>query len=79
MNPKLRKVRKKKTVVEPPAKPTVSDIPGIEILDLEDAVHALWKENIYASSGMGCTGPIVMVADEDLDQARAVLKEKGYI
>lgn len=64
---------------KPPSKPTNSDIPGIEILDLEDAVHVLWKENIYSSSGMGCTGPIIMVADEDLDQARSILKEKGYI
>lgn len=71
--------KEEEAIVEPPAKPTASDIPGIEILELEDAVHALWKEKIYASSGMGCTGPIVMVADEDLEQARAVLKEKGYI
>ena len=71
--------KKEELIVEPPSKPTTSDISGIEILDLEDAVHALWKENIYASSGMGCIGPIVMVAEEDLGQARVILKEKGYI
>lgn len=63
----------------PPSKPTTADIPGIEILDLEDAVQALWKENIYATSGMGCTGPIVMVAEEDLDIAKKILQEKDYV
>ena len=30
--------------------------------DLEDAVKALWKAGIYAESGMGCTGPIVLLS-----------------
>jgi hypothetical protein len=63
----------------PPEKTCTADIPGIEILDLEDAVHELWKAGIYASSGMGCTGPIVMMAEEDLEKSRVILKEKDYI
>lgn len=63
----------------PPAKPTPADIAGIEILELDDAVASLWKENIYATSGMGCTGPIVMVADEDLTAATQILKDKGFL
>ncbi len=63
----------------PPEKTCTADIPGIEILDLEDAVRELWKVGIYASSGMGCTGPIVMMAEEDLEKSREILKEKDYI
>ena len=48
-------------------------------MDLEDAVKALWKENIYAESGMGCTGPIVLVPDAKLDAAQEILKKAGYI
>ena len=67
------------SVKVPPSKPTPADISGIEILDLDEAVSCLWKADIYATSGMGCTGPIVMVAAEDLSEAQRVLTEKGYI
>lgn len=63
----------------PASKPTPADISGIEILELDDAVSTLWREDIFATSGMGCTGPIVMVAEEDLARARELLKEKGYL
>lgn len=66
--------------VEAPAKEVVSaSIAGIDVLDLEDAVQALWKEGIYAESGMGCTGPVVMVNEGKLDKATDVVKDKGYI
>jgi len=65
--------------VQPPEKIATSEIPGIEILELEDAVHALWRAGIYASSGMGCTGPIVLVAGEDEAKAREVLGTVGYL
>ena len=67
------------TVVAPPEKIVTEEIAGIEILELEDAVQALWKKGIYATSGMGCTGPIVLVAPEDADGAKDVLKEAGYL
>ncbi|WP_028306717.1 glycine/sarcosine/betaine reductase complex component C subunit alpha [Desulfitibacter alkalitolerans] len=63
----------------PPEKVVTSEITGIEILDLEDAVQALWKRGIYASSGMGCTGPIIMTAEEDKETAIAILKESSYL
>ena len=48
-------------------------------MDLEDAVKALWKINIYAESGMGCTGPIIRVSDANLAKAEEELKKCGYI
>ncbi|MFC6323802.1 glycine/sarcosine/betaine reductase complex component C subunit alpha [Companilactobacillus baiquanensis] len=66
--------------VKEPAKKAVSEaILGIDILVLEDAVTELWKADIYATSGMGCTGPVVMVAPEDEDHAREVLKKADYL
>ena len=66
-------------VKEPPKEPTTSQIPGIEVMDLEDAQKSLWKEGIYAESGMGCTGPIIKVNDAKLEQAKEILKKGGYI
>lgn len=65
--------------VEAPATETVTaTIEGIDIMELEDAVQALWKKGIYAESGMGCTGPIVMVNEEKLAQAIKELGNAGY-
>lgn len=66
-------------VKPPPEKPVTEEIPGIEILELEDAVQSLWKAGIYAQSGMGCTGPIVMVAPEDKEKAIELLREGNYL
>ena len=66
--------------VEAPAKETVTqDIHGVEVMDIEDAVASLWEAGIYAESGMGCTGPVVMVNDAKLEKAKALLQEKGFI
>ena len=46
---------------------------------LEDAVKALWKINIYAECGMGCTGPIVRVSEANLAKAEEELKKAGYV
>ena len=67
------------TVTAPPAEPVTSAIPGIDVIDLEDAVQVLWKNGIYAESGMGCTGPLVMMSDANFEKAQALLKEAGYI
>lgn len=64
----------------PPEKEIVTEeIHGVEILDLEEAVQHLWKKNIYAESGMGCTGPVVMIAEKNLSEAKIFLAEAGYI
>ena len=54
-------------------------ISGIDIMNLEDAVKALWKAGIYAESGMGCTGPIVMVSEERLQAAMQVLGKANFV
>jgi hypothetical protein len=66
-------------VKEPPKEPVTAEISGIEISDLDDAVLELWKAEIYAQSGMGCTGPVVMVNEGKLSKAEEVLKAKGFV
>ncbi|EOH80588.1 glycine/sarcosine/betaine reductase complex component C subunit alpha [Enterococcus malodoratus] len=66
--------------IEPPPKEIVtSEIAGIEIMELEDAVKVLWEADIYAESGMGCTGPIVLVNEKNLAAAQAELKTAKYL
>ena len=66
-------------VKEPPKEIVTAQIAGIEVMDLEDAVRALWKIEIYAESGMGCTGPIIRVSEANLAKAEEELKKAGYI
>ncbi len=66
-------------VKPPPAEPCTASIPGIEVMDLEDAAKALWKAGIYAETGMGCTGPLVMMSEANHDKAVEILKAAGYI
>jgi hypothetical protein len=68
-----------KEAVAPPKKPVPDAIPGVEVMQLEDAVQVIWKAGIYAECGMGCTGPIVMVAPEDKEQAIAILKANEFL
>lgn len=63
----------------PPAEPCTASIPGIEVMDLEDAAKVLWKNGIYAETGMGCTGPLVMMSEANLEKASQLLKAAGYI
>ena len=65
-------------VVAPPKEVVTEGIAGVDILDLEDAVKALWKDGIYAESGMGCTGPIVLVNEAKGDLAVETLVKAGY-
>lgn len=65
-------------ITPPPAKITAEQIPGIDILELEDAVKVLWKNKIFASSGMGCTGPVILVAGEDKASALEILRANQY-
>lgn len=54
-------------------------IGGIDILEIENAVQTLWAEKIYAESAMGCTGPMVMVSSANIDKAKEILANKGFI
>jgi len=60
-------------------KPVTKSVAGIDILELENAVAALAEESIYSESGMGCTGPIILVADEDYLKAVEALLVKKFI
>jgi hypothetical protein len=66
-------------VVAPPKEVVTSEISGIEIMDLEDGVQVLWKIGIYAESGMGCTGPIILVSEKNLEKATEELKKEDFI
>lgn len=66
-------------VKSPPKEVVTADIPGVEVMDLDDAILVLWKENIYAESGMGCTGPIIRISPENKEKSIELLKKAGYI
>jgi hypothetical protein len=63
----------------PPVKVVTEEIPGIEIFVLEEAVRLLWQKDIYAASGMGCTGPVVLVAEVDHKAALGYLRDGGFL
>lgn len=63
----------------PPKKVVTYSIAGIDILELEDAVKELWKSGIYSESGMGCTGPIILVGEDEGKAAEEALKKSGYL
>ncbi|MBP7223464.1 MAG: glycine reductase [Sedimentibacter sp.] len=66
-------------VAAPPKEVVISQISGVEIMDLEDAVKLLWKNGIYAESGMGCTGPIILVSEANTNTALKVLADNEFI
>lgn len=66
-------------VVAPPKTTVDAGIPGIDVIEIEDACKALWKEKIYAETGMGCTGPVIMVSTENLVKAKEILHKADYI
>jgi hypothetical protein len=65
------------TPLVPTKEPVTEEITGIDIMELEDAVHELWNNGIYAESGMGCTGPVVLVSGNKIEDAKKVLS--GYL
>lgn len=76
----LKKDKAPKVEVKKVEKEIVTaQINGIDIIELDDAVNVLMSESIYAESGMGCTGPIVLVSDKNLEKSISILQEKGYI
>lgn len=65
-------------ITAPEKEVVVYSISGIDIMDLEDAVKVLWKNGVYAESGMGCTGPIVLVNEAKSEVALDILRKAGY-
>ncbi len=74
-----KKAEDEEEVTAPPKETVTGTIAGIDIMDLEDAVRVLWKEGIYAESGMGCTGPIVMINEEKVEKSIEILSKAGYV
>ncbi len=67
-------------LIKQPNKEVVTEeISGIDIMSLEEAVQALWREGIYAESGMGCTGPIVLVNENKLAAAKQSLEKTNFL
>ena len=66
-------------VKAPPAEPTDEELHGVDVLEIENAVKALWKAGIYAESAMGCTGPVVKLAAKNAERGESILKENGYL
>ncbi len=79
LKPAVKEDKSVKTVICPQSKIVGEQIAGIDILEIEDAKEKLWSEKIYAETGMGCTGPIIIVAKEDLETSKNVLRAAGYI
>lgn len=72
------KPKEEEEVKAPPKEIVTESIGGIDVMELEDAVQALWKIGIYAESGMGCTGPIVMISEANLAKAKEELAKAGF-
>ncbi|MGX6592155.1 Fatty acid/phospholipid biosynthesis enzyme [Cetobacterium ceti] len=68
----------KEEFVKPNKEVVTEQISGIDIMDLEDAVEALMKKGIYAESGMGCTGPIILVNEKNVEKATEILVAASF-
>lgn len=65
--------------IEAPSKEVVTaQISGVDVMDIDDAVHMLWNAGIYAEGGMGCTGPVVLVNTSKFDKALELIKKEGF-
>lgn len=73
-----KEVKVSEDVKMPDKQVVTTQISGVDIMDLEDAVKELWKNGVYAESGMGCTGPIVLVNDTKGKVAVEMLLKAGY-
>lgn len=76
--PQEKKDSSEEEVAQPEKVVVTGSISGIDIMELEDAVKVLWKNNIYAESGMGCTGPIVLVPEEKTHECQQILAKAGF-
>lgn len=74
----VKKEASQEEIKAPEKEPVTGTIDGIDIMELDDAVAVLWKNGIYAESGMGCTGPIVMVHESKVSNALGILAKAGY-
>ena len=66
-------------VKAPDKVPVTGSITGIDIMELEDAVQIVWAGGIYAESGMGCTGPVLLVPEDKIAESQAILGKAGFL
>ena len=71
--------RKSEKAEDPTQKVVDFGIEGIDVLELDEAVGLLKKKGVYSQSGMGCSGPVIMVAGEDKERALYILKEHKFL
>src|SRR5690554_3482182 len=74
----ITKTEKKDDYKKPDKEVVSAEISGIDILELETAVELLLRNGIYAESGMGCTGPIILVSDKNKEKAKEILASNNY-
>jgi betaine reductase len=55
------------------------EIGGVDVLQVDAALAALAGRGVYAEAAMGCTGPVVLVADDDAAEATAILVDARLI
>ena len=67
------------TIAMPAAVPVDAQIAGVDVMEMDNATRALWKEGIYAESAMGCTGPVIRVQSAVCEKAGTILKQAGFI
>lgn len=72
-------IKSEKQILMPNKEVVTAQISGIDIMDLESAVQTLWQEDVYAESGMGCTGPIVLVNEKNLVRAIEILEKNNHM
>lgn len=72
-------IKSEKQILMPNKEVVTAQISGIDIMDLESAVQMLWQEDVYAESGMGCTGPIVLVSEKNLTRAIEILEKNNHV
>lgn len=69
----------KSTVPVPEKKIVNKEIEGVDVLEIDKAVSLLHEKGIYCEAGMGCTGPVVMIAEEDKGNAEEQLKRASFL
>ncbi|MDO5115026.1 MAG: glycine/sarcosine/betaine reductase complex component C subunit alpha [Synergistaceae bacterium] len=78
MQPK-KETAEAEEIKAPAAEPTDEEIHGVDVLEIENAVKALWKAGIYAESSMGCTGPVIKFAKRNEEKVKETLTKENYL
>ncbi|MCL2601262.1 MAG: glycine reductase, partial [Treponema sp.] len=67
------------SATEPKREVVTEEIAGIEIFDLDNAAALLKSKGMYAESGMGCTGPVILVSEKNRRAALDILRQGGFV